>query len=249
MGIAVITGASSGMGREFARRLAGEPEIEAVWAIARRADRLEELREELGEKIVPLVLDLQEPASISVLSERLQAARMQVDALVCSSGYGIIGAFDEGELSEQAGMVRLNCEALVAVTHVVLSHMGKGGRVIHLASSAAFMPQPGFAIYAASKSFVLSFSKATARELRGRHISVTAVCPGPVKTEFFDLAERHEAIATYKAMAMADPVKVVDKALRDAAAGKKLSVYGGLMKAFHVAAKIFPHNWLLPFVR
>ena len=113
------------------------------------------------------------------------------------------------------------------------------------ASSASFLPQPGFAIYAATKSFVLSYSRALNTELRARDITVTAVCPGPVKTEFFDIAETTGTIPLYKRLAMADPKKVVRLALRDSMMGKSISVYGPLMKAFSVLCKVFPHEFLL----
>lgn len=142
-------------------------------------------------------------------------------------------------------MVRLNCEALCAVTHMVLPYMSKNSRIIQYASSASFLPQPGFAIYAATKSFVLSYSLALGEELKGRGICVTAVCPGPVKTEFFDIAETTGRIPLYKRLTMADPVKVVKLAIRDSLMGKPVSVYGFLMKSFRLLCKIVPHGVIL----
>jgi hypothetical protein len=118
-----------------------------------------------------------------------------------------------------------------------------------MASSAAFLPQPGFAVYAASKSYVLSFSKALGRELQERGIRVTAVCPGPVKTEFFQIAERYESVKLYKKMTMVSADKVVHRALTDAAHGRSVSVYGGFIKVFRVLAKILPADFLMMFVR
>ena len=146
---------------------------------------------------------------------------------------------------EETGMVRLNCEALCAVTHMVLPYMSKNSRIIQYASSASFLPQPGFAIYAATKSFVLSYSLALGEELKGRGICVTAVCPGPVKTEFFDIAETTGRIPLYKRLTMADPVKVVKLAIRDSLMGKPVSVYGFLMKSFRLLCKTVPHSVIL----
>ena len=146
-------------------------------------------------------------------------------------------------------MAALNCVALTAVTRLVLPFMEPNSRIIQFASSAAFLPQPGFAVYAATKSYVLSFSRALNQELRKRKICVTAVCPGPVKTEFFDIAEETgNKIPIYKMIVMADPVKVVRKAIADAEAGKELSIYGAAMKAFWILTKIMPHGLLLPWI-
>ena len=131
---------------------------------------------------------------------------------------------------------------------MVLPYMAKKSRIIQLASAAAFLPQPRFAVYAATKSYVLSFSRALNRELADTGIRVTAVCPGPVRTEFFDLAEQTGTIPLYKKLVMADPVKVVEKAFRDSLAGKSISVYGGAMKGFQVLAKVMPHEFLLKFM-
>ena len=121
-------------------------------------------------------------------------------------------------------------------------------QIIQMASSAAFMPQPGFAVYAASKSYVLSFSRALGCELKERDISVTAVCPGPVKTEFFDIAETYEAVRLYKKLTMAKADKVVYQALVDAKHGRSVSVYGPLMKGFRVLAKFLPADFMMMFV-
>ena len=145
-------------------------------------------------------------------------------------------------------MVDINCRALTAVTHIVLPYITKKGQIIQMASSAAFMPQPGFAVYAASKSYVLSFSRALGCELKGRDISVTAVCPGPVKTEFFDIAETYEAVRLYKKLTMAKADKVVYQALVDAKHGRSVSVYGPLMKGFRVLAKFLPADFMMMFV-
>ena len=114
-------------------------------------------------------------------------------------------------LKGETDMVALNCEALCAVTRMVLPYMECNSRIIQYASSAAFLPQPGFAIYAATKSFVLSYSRALNQELRSRRIYVTAVCPGPVKTEFFDIAESTGVIPLYKRLVMANQKRVVQR--------------------------------------
>lgn len=246
MKIALVTGASSGMGKEMILQIAARFRgIEEIWAIARREDRLYELQKKLSIPLRILPLDLCEEASLTVLAAQLSEKQPDVKLLVNAAGYGKIGAVGELSLKDETGMIALNCEALCAVTHLVLPYMSANSRIIQFASVAAFLPQPDFAIYAASKSFVLSYSKALGKELRGRGIAVTAVCPGPVKTEFFDIAETTGVIPFYKRIVMADPKKVVALALRDSMMGKSVSVYGVTMKGLYLLTKLLPHDWLL----
>lgn len=246
MRIAIITGASSGMGREavvqIADRFSG---IDEIWMIARRKERLDELVGHVPTKLRCFGLDLTKPEDLNVLESALKEERPDVKFLINSAGFGKIAYVGELNLGAETGMVRLNCEALCAVTHLVLPYLSNNSRIIQFASSAAFLPQPKFAIYAATKSFVLSYSRALRAELKGRGIYVTTVCPGPVKTEFFDIAETTGEVPLYKKIVMADPRKVVKLALRDSMMGKSISIYGFLMKAFYVLSKVVPHEWLL----
>lgn len=246
MKIAIVTGASSGMGREaviqIADRFSG---IGEIWAVARREERLQELKRQLPVPLRIFPLDLCDGDSFEVLRAALEKEKPEVKILVNSAGYGKIGRVGSLDIGDEAGMPRLNCEALCAVTHAVLPYIPDHSHILQFASSAAFLPQPGFAIYAATKSFVLSYSRALNAELRGRDITVTAVCPGPVKTEFFNIAETTGSIPLYKRLAMADAKKVVRLALRDSMMGKSISIYGPLMKAFYVLCKVMPHEALL----
>ena len=244
--IAVITGASSGMGREMAFQLADRFEVlEEIWLIARRKERLEELRGLFPAAIRCFALDITDETERKQLEMALAEEKPDVKFLVNAAGFGKIG--NVGDLSEgdECGMVRLNCEALCAMTHLVLPYMSRGSRIIQFASSAAFLPQPKFAIYAATKSFVLSYSRALKQELKPKGIGVTAVCPGPVKTEFFDIAETTGKIPLYKRLVMANPKRVVRLAIMDAAVGKNVSIYGITMKAFFLLCKILPHSLIL----
>ncbi len=246
MKIAIVTGASSGMGKEaviqIADRFGG---LDEIWAIARREERLRNLKRQLPVPLRILPLDLTEEDDLNTLRKELKEHTPDVKILINSAGYGKIGKVGDLSLTDETGMVRLNCEALCAVTHLVLPYMSDHSRIIQFASSAAFLPQPKFAIYAATKSFVLSYSRALNAELKPRDISVTAVCPGPVRTEFFDIAETTGHVPLYKKLTMADPKKVVRLALRDSMMGKNVSVYGPLMKAFSLLCKIVPHDILL----
>lgn len=244
--IAVITGASSGMGREMVFELADRfRAIEEIWVIARRQDRLDDLDGRAAVKIRKFPMDITKEAAQDRLKRALEEEKPDVKFLINGAGYGKIGKAGAVPLEDETGMIALNCMALTAVTYIVLPFMSRNSRIIQFASAAAFLPQPGFAVYAATKSFVLSYSMALNEELKDRDICVTAVCPGPVKTEFFDIAETTGKIPLYKKLVMADPKKVVRKAVIDSAMGKTVSVYGFLMKAFFLLCKLLPHRLIL----
>lgn len=246
MKIALVTGASSGMGREaviqIADRFSG---IDEIWMVARRKERLIQLEGRVPVTLRSFGLDVTNGKELDVLRTALQAEKPEVKVLINSAGYGKIGCVGDIAPEDEFGMIRLNCEGLCAVTRMVLPFMGRNSRILQFASSAAFLPQPGFAVYAATKSFVLSYSRALGAEVKGKGICVTAVCPGPVKTEFFDIAETTGHIPLYKRLVMADSKKVVNLALRDSMMGKSISIYGLTMKSFYVLSKFIPHSWLL----
>ena len=144
-------------------------------------------------------------------------------------------------------MVDLNCRALIAMTHISLPYMTYPSNIINMASSAAFMPQPSFAVYAATKSLVLSFSRALNQEMAGMGVTVTAVCPGPVDTEFFDRAQVYAQMIPVKKYFLVKPEDVVRKALTDAYHGKEMSVYGVAMNAFRGLTSVIPTSVILKF--
>lgn len=250
MMIAVVTGATSGMGRESAIQLWEQfGGLNEIWAVGRRKDRLEQLKDSIGIPVRTFALDLTKEQDREILKTALEQARPQVKFLVNAAGFGKIGRTDGLSVSDQTGMSDLNCTALTAVTATVLPFMPQNSRIIQYASSAAFLPQPGFAVYAATKAYVLSYSRALNRELESRGISVTAVCPGPVKTEFFDIAQTTGEIPLYKQFVMAKPDRVVKKAIRDSVAKRELSVYGWAMKAFYMLTKLLPHRFILDIIQ
>lgn len=249
MKAAIITGASSGMGREFVKLIDRKLTcIDEVWVIARRKERLEQLKERIEIPLVLMEMDLTDKEQRLRLREILKEKQPQVKMLVNCSGYGKIGLYEDIPEEDISGMIELNCLALTSVTYEVLPYMTKKSRIINLASSAAFLPQPKFAVYAATKSYVLSFSRALHEEVKKNGIFVTAVCPGPVRTEFFDIAQMTGEVAFYKKIMMANPTKVVEQALRDSLKGKTVSVYGGMMKVFRILCKFLPHQWLMKFI-
>ena len=247
MKIAIITGASSWMGRESAIQLADRfgGKLDEIWLLARRKEKMEELIGQVPAKIRLFPLDITDRIQLEKLKLALEEEKPRVVFLVNAAGFGKIGKVGKVALSDEMGMVQLNCQALCAVTNIVLPYLQKGSRVIQYASSAAFLPQAGFAIYAATKSFVLSYSQALHQELRERGICVTAVCPGPVDTEFFEIAETTGEMPAYKQLAMANPQKVVRLAIKDSLMGKRVSVYGLTMKSFYWLCQLLPHSLML----
>ena len=241
--IAVVTGASCGMGTEFVRQIGEQkPFIEEVWAIARNREALEKLQREVS-KVRVFALDITSPKDLDTLAAALRQERPRIAWLVCSAGAGVQKTVEETGLSDLQNMIELNCTALTAVTKLCLPYCKKG-HLLLLASGAAFVPQPGFAVYAASKAYVLSFARALNVELK-RSARVTAVCSGLVDTPFLDKMGGKEQMPAYKKPFIASAKKVVKKALKDAERGRELSVYGISMKVTRIFCKIVPHRMIM----
>ena len=186
MNIAIVTGASSGMGRQFVLQLSGYVQVDEIWAIARREDALKALKTAVP--VRPIALDLCQSSSFSALSDLLEQEKPHVKLLVNAAGFGKFGPFDKVSVEDDCRMIDLNCKALVAMTRLVLPYMTAGSHILQLDSLSAFQPVPYITTYGATKSFVLSYSRAMNRELRPRGIRMMAMNPGWVKTEFFDHA-------------------------------------------------------------
>ena len=189
MSTAVVTGASAGLGMSFARQLRDYfPGVDRLWLIARRRDRLEKLAGELeGLETEILSLDLCDKEDLKKLGEKLAAERPEVSLLINNAGCGYLGNLGDGDVERQVRMTDLNVTALTAVTHMVLPHMPNGGRIINVSSIASFCPNPRMTVYSSTKAYVSSFTRGLSVELRGRGIAVTAVCPGPMATEFLKI--------------------------------------------------------------
>ena len=244
MTIAIVTGASSGMGREFVRQIEHlYKELDEIWVIARRKERLEELKSRMLTNVRIIEGDLLKEAIYEELEQTLQEKNPNIRMLVNAAGFGKKGEVKDISCKEQLEMIDLNCKALTHMTKLCIPYMCKGSRIVNLASASAFCPQPSFGVYASTKSYVLSFSRSLAKELEKEGIYVTAVCPGPVETEFFDVAGKVDN--PMKDAAMAKPEAVVKKALIDARDRKDVSVYGATMKATKAATKILPHRLLI----
>lgn len=248
--IIVITGASSGIGMEFALQIdAHLRKTDEIWLIARRKEKLIELSRRMRNNTRILSMDITKEGQLERLADTLEDNDCRIRMLVNCAGFGVIGDFAESHREDQAGMIRLNCEALTNITHCCLPYMCRNARIIQVASSAAFVPQPGFAVYAASKSYVNSFALGLREELKERRIYVTSVCPGPVDTAFFERAEANGSVLTIKKWVMADVQNVVEKALRDACHKKAKSVYSFPIQGFEIICKMIPHGILLPMIK
>lgn len=243
MKIAVITGASSGMGREFVKQLDAQNAFDEIWVIARRKDRLEALADEVKAPIRPICLDLSERTSYDQYAALLAEKTPDVAVLVNGSGFGKFGAFTDVPLDDQLSMIDLNDKALVAITYLTLPYMKQGGQIYQIDSLSSFQPVPYINVYGATKAFVLSFSRALNVELKKRGIRVMAVCPGWVRTEFFDRAVTDDTITYYNRFFEAD--EVVKHALRDMRKGKDVSVCGFSIRAQVLATKLLPHRLVM----
>ncbi len=242
MKIAVVTGASSGMGREFVKQLESLEKFDEIWVIARRKERLLELNEEIKAPIKALPLDLTKQESIDEYKALLEIEKPEVAVLVNAGGYGKFGSFKNIPLDEQLGMIDLNVKALVSMTYATLPFMTKGSRVYQIDSLSSFQPLPYLSVYAATKSFVLSFTRGVNAELKSTGIKMIAVCPGWVKTEFFDRAHINDqdTITYFNKFFTAN--EVVARAIRDMKKGKDVSVCGFSTRMLVLLTKLMPHK-------
>lgn len=248
MKIAVVTGASSGIGKEFVLQISRlYKNLEEIWVMARRTENLEELKKQISIPIRIFDGDMQRDYIFERLEKELERRKANIRMLVNAAGYGKVGLFSQIGQREQLGMITLNCQALTKMSLICLPYLTNGSRIINIASSAAFAPQPGFAVYAASKSYVYSFSQALWAELCPRGILVTVVCPGPVDTEFFQRSGKLPN--PFKDSLKAAPEQVVRKALLDSVKKRRVSVYGLSMKCARGAAKLIPDAWTVDILR
>jgi len=245
MNTAIITGASSGMGREFVKMAAQRGDLDEIWVIARREDKLNELQKEVKVPLHILPLDLLKAESYERFQAELDARRPNVTFLVNASGFGRFGRNDQIPLQDDLDMIDLNCKAMVNVTKRVLPFMPKGSHIIQVDSLSSFQPVPYLGIYGATKAFVLSYSRSLNVELKERDIKVMAFCPGWVKTPFFDGAETYskDAVTYFNKLFTAE--EVVRVAMKDSAKGKDVCVPGLSVKLQVLGTKLLPHKLVM----
>ena len=244
MSLAIITGASSGMGKEFARTVKRtHPEIDTLLLIARRRERLEALAEELKPlKCELLPLDLTDNTSFDTLKAYLTEHKCDVRLLINNAGFGILGNVADGDIASQTGMTHLNCAAVTAMCITVLPFMNAGSVILNVSSIASFAPTPRMAVYGATKSYVRSFSMALRSELKSRHINVLALCPGPMDTEFLDVAGISGGRSPiFNKIPHLDCAKVAEGAVKMAFRGKSVYTPALIYKVMRVVMKLVPH--------
>lgn len=246
MKIAVITGASAGIGREFVHSIDRRREYDEIWVIARRLDRLEELKEKCKNKIRTISLDLADAVSIEAYRSLLEAEKPEIDILVNAAGCGVFGPFAQQNLKNVMDSAALNALALTAMCHVSIPYMKSGSSIINLGSNSSWQPVPYQAVYGASKSYVLNFSRSLWCELKPQGIHVMCVCPGWIKTEF-QAAARHDEFIRYVDR-WYEPAQVSEQAMTDLEKRKVVSILGAPVRNQVCLVKFLPvklimHIW------
>lgn len=263
MNIAIVTGASSGIGEQYVRALQqehgefGSVPFEEIWVIARNKEKLAAMKAELNEERIRIfALDLTKPSSITQLSSALKETKPTVGLLINCAGMGKNGPFEDQKLSDIHSTIALNCVALSELTHICLPYMiplgkrctwGSGPRIINIASSAGFLPQPDFALYSATKAFVISLSRALEREFKPYNIGVTTVCPGPVDTAFVKTSkgDPNASFTGFKSHFVVSPVALTRKTIQASKKGRGLYVFGFGQKCLHLSSKVLPTAFIL----
>ena len=243
MSVAIITGASSGIGREFALQLYRAGEASEFYLIARREERLLALAEELDGRAKVICADLTTKEGLEKIRCALEENKPEVSYLINASGFGKFGDYSEVSEEDTEKMIDLNVKAVVLISHMVVPYMKRNSHIIQLGSGSCFTPLPNFNVYASSKAFVLHYTKGLKYELKDLGISVTAFCPGWVDTEFLGLATKQPQAKGPKDSAMKPLLRVEDvvaKAIRDARRGRVMSVTNWYTKLQHLLFKLVP---------
>ena len=242
--IAIITGASRGIGREFVKAYDGK--FDEIWGIGLEQELLEKVKNETKQIFRALSLDLTQNESFDKLIQLLKTEKPNVSLLINASGFGKFGRYDEINLNSSLNMIDLNCRALVSMTETVLPYMSKGSHIVEIGSVAGFQPIPYMAVYGASKAFVISYSRALNQELKQSGIKVTCVCPFWTKTKFFDRALKTKAEnVVSKYIVMYNPQQIVKKAIKDMNKGKELSICGFVARSQVRLVNIMPKKFVM----
>ncbi len=237
--IAIVTGSSGGLGTQFVRLLIKE-DVDEIWCVARNRNKLEALKSECGDRLIPLPLDLSDMGAIHHIRKRLEEQRAVVSFLINNAGVGEkLSSYREFSLEQISGLIAVNCTCVAALCTACIPNMAGGSRIVNMASQSAFQPVPHLNLYASSKAFVRSYTRALNAELAGTGITATAVCPGWVDT---DMLPREINGKTVKYPGAACAGDVAHKALSDAKKGKDSSVYSLYVKYMHGMSKILPQK-------
>lgn len=246
MNIAIVTGASSGMGKEFVLQLSGYVQVDEIWAIARREEALKALRSQVSVPVRPITLDLLNTDSFTSYAKLLEAEQPNVKLLVNAAGFGKFGKEENISIEDDCKMIDLNAKALLVMTRLTIPYMQPGSHILQLDSLSAFQPVPYITTYGATKAFVLSYSRALNQELKPKGIRMMTMNPGWVKTEFFN----HAFQTNYGEVQFFDRLyearDVVATGLKDLYKTKKdMSIHGFPVKFQVFLVKLVPHKLVM----
>lgn len=239
--IAIVTGATGGLGKAFVEELLKE-DLDEIWAVARNPQKLKELCDAFGKKVIPVPCDLAFEAEVRGLAALLEERQPDVRFLINNAGVakmGRIEAFSEDELSKT---IEINCKTPTLLCRYALPYMSRGARILNIASASAFQPNPYIALYSATKVYLRSFSRSLNYELRERGVTCTAVCPRWIDTPMLRSEKSGKSI---RFPAMVTPQRVAVKAVRDAKRGRDMSVCSLFVKYEHLCSKITPQRWTM----
>lgn len=247
MNIAIVTGASSGLGAEYVRQLDACECFNEIWVIARRQERLAALQQEVRTRLRPLAWDLTKQESVQQLTALLQKKKPNVRILINCAGFGKLGSYRNIPLEQCEQMIDLNCRAAVAVTQLTLPYMHRGGRILEICSTSAFQPLPYMNVYSASKAFLYRYARSLGSELSGTGIRVTAVCPFWVRgTEFISAAKDTDGSHQVNNFPLSSLCEnVVRRSLRDSRRGRAVSTPGFACTLHRILSKIMPSSLLM----
>ncbi len=250
MKVGIITGASSGLGRELLKAAPKEfDDIEEYFIVSRGRDALSEAAREAGVPCRIIPLDLTKPESIKALAQELESADAEVRLLVNNSGCGYFDDFADSDAEKQDIMVELNVRALTMLTHAVLPRMSRGAVILNVSSIASFCPNAGMTVYSSTKAYVTSFSRGLRYELRSRGVNVCAVCPGPMDTAFLTRGEIRGRSVTFERLPYCRVSKVARGALRAAHRGRGMYTPSAFYRFYRFLAKVLPHSVVIPLAK
>lgn len=243
--IAIVTGASSGLGKEFVKLLSAKKGLDEIWIISRNEEKLKKIQKRYGEKIVVYPMDLSSLENIKTFGENPSLKNCNIRYLINNAGFAKFCSYDDISIDESINMIDLNISGVVAMGLVCIPHMKKGSHILNIASQASFQPLPYQNIYSSTKAFVRNYTRALNVELREKGITATAVCPGWMKTRLYDRGIIDAKKATTNFTNMVTPDVVAKKALADTEHGKDMSVYSTYVKTCHTIAKLLPPKTMM----
>ena len=239
--IAIITGASGGLGQEFVSEVLKE-NIDEIWAVARNEKKLGELKAKFGDKVRPIKCDLANKEDLLKLFNFIETEKPNIQLLINNAGIGKMGSSVDLNDEEIVNEIDINCKSICLLCNHAIPFMSKGSRILNISSASSFQPVPYINLYASSKAFVRSYTRALNVELKSKGIICTAVCPGWIDT---DMLQKEHNGKKVKFPGIVSPNRVAVQALRDSAKGKDMSVCSFFVKYEHYLSKVLPHKWIM----